>query len=120
MGLAPFLIKSIAKLHTMLRIIIIILINAKIAEMNLPLKFVKKIFQKPLDKFKQMCYNINVRKRESPSRVKGKVLIMMNFMTWLTNIERMTAETYESLPALYQDKIRLNYQSFREGYGYAA
>ena len=67
-----------------------------------------------------MWYNINVRKRGSPSIVKGKVLIMMNFMTWLTNIERMTAETYESLPALYQDKIRLNYQSFREGYGYAA
>ena len=52
--------------------------------------------------------------------MKGKVLIMMNFMTWLTNIERMTAETYESLPALYQDKIRLNYQSYCEGYGYAA
>ena len=52
--------------------------------------------------------------------MKGKVLTMMNFMTWLTNIERMTAETYESLPALYQDKIRLNYQSYREGYCYAA
>lgn len=52
--------------------------------------------------------------------MKGKVLIMMNFIAWLTNIERMTAETYESLPTLYQDKIRLNYQSFREGYGYAA
>ena len=48
--------------------------------------------------------------------MKGKVLIMMNFMTWLTNIERMTAETYESLPTLYQDKVRLNYQSYREGY----
>ena len=120
MGLASFLTKLIAKLHTMPRIIIIIHINAKIVEMNLPLKFVKKIFQKPLDKFKQMCYNINVRKRESPSTVKGKVLIMMNFMTWLTNIERMTTETYESLPALYQDKIRLNYQSYCEGYGYAA
>ena len=80
----------------------------------------KKFFKNPLDKFKQMWYNINVRKRESPSIVKGKVLIMMNFMAWLTNIERMTVETYESLPALYQDKIRLNYQSFREGYGYAA
>ena len=52
--------------------------------------------------------------------MKGKVLIMMNFMTWLTSIERMTAETYESLPTLYQDKIRLNYQSYRESYGYAA
>ena len=49
--------------------------------------------------------------------MKGKVLIMMNFMTWLTNVERMTAETYESLPALYQDKIRLNYQSYCEDYG---
>ena len=45
---------------------------------------------------------------------------MMNFMTWLTNIERMTAETYENLPALYRDKIRLNYQSYCEDYGYAA
>ena len=52
--------------------------------------------------------------------MKGKVLIMMNFMTWLTNVERMTAETYENLPALYQDKIRLNYQSYCEDYGYAA
>ena len=52
--------------------------------------------------------------------MKGKVLIMMNFMTWLTNVERMTAETYESLPALYQDKIRLHYQSYREVYGYMA
>ena len=45
---------------------------------------------------------------------------MMNFITWLTDIERMTAETYESLPALYQDKIRLNYKSYREGSGYTA
>ena len=72
MGLAPFLTKSIAKLHIMPRIIIIIPINAKIAEMNLPLKFVKKIFQKPLDKFKQMCYNINVRKRGSPLKSERK------------------------------------------------
>ena len=40
--------------------------------MNLPLKFVKKIFQKPLDKFKQMCYNINVRKRGSPLKSERK------------------------------------------------
>ena len=52
--------------------------------------------------------------------MKGKVLIMMNFIAWLTNIARMTVGTYESLPTLYQDKIRLNYQSYCEGYGYAA